>query len=269
MMDVVSPTSVAAPCKLDDTAIERIMFVGLIFNFRQIASPTGATISTVATLSINALIKPANRDIKIVTHITFLDFSRSRSAKRFGIWESIKYCTMIIVPEIIMRTFQLTVAGKSDNGSIPTAKNTMAVASAYSGLYFGFSIIRTYIKTNKIKARVFKVRTPLFSYYQLTITSIYVSICSIFENGAIFILSSVYIAKGSPLDESAGLPKKKGKTDLFVVAVIIDEAAVGDDLTFGIGEGLDLFGFAFGDDLGAVYKIHAAVIELDHDELLL
>jgi len=60
---------------------------------------------------------------------------------------------------------------------------------------------------------------------------------------------------GSPLDESAGLPKKKGKTDLFVVAVIIDEAAVGDDLTFGIGEGLDLFGFAFGDDLGAVYKV--------------
>ena len=33
------------------------------------------------------------------------------------------------------------------------------------------------------------------------------------------------------------------------------------------GEGLDLFGFAFGDDLGAVYEVYAAVIELDHDDL--
>ncbi len=52
--------------------------------------------------------------------------------------------------------------------------------------------------------------------------------------------------------------------------------AVGHGALFGFrlvrlfaGEGLDLFGFAFGDDLGAVDKINAAVIEFDHDDFLL
>ena len=63
MIDVVSPTSVAAPCRLDETAMDRIIPTGLIFSFRQIAMPTGATISTVATLSMNAEIRPENRDI--------------------------------------------------------------------------------------------------------------------------------------------------------------------------------------------------------------
>ena len=63
MMEVVSPTRVAAPCRLEETAMDRIIPTGLIFSFRQMASPTGATISTVATLSIKALMMPAKRDM--------------------------------------------------------------------------------------------------------------------------------------------------------------------------------------------------------------
>jgi hypothetical protein len=107
------------------------------------------------------------------------------------------------------------------------------------------------------------------------------------------------------LGESAGLPR-----GLLIVAIVVDEAAVGDDPALGVGQradralkfgdgavglhsiggdvvvlledrlaetgdedviaqGFDLFGFALGDDLGAVYKVHAAVIELDQVNLLL
>jgi hypothetical protein len=52
--------------------------------------------------------------------------------------------------------------------------------------------------------------------------------------------------------------------------VIGHGALFGFGLISGLsGQGLDLFGFAFGDDLGAVYKVNAAVIELDHDDFLL
>ena len=47
------------------------MATGEIFSFLQIARATGATIYTVATLSIKAEIMPEKRDIKIVVHITF------------------------------------------------------------------------------------------------------------------------------------------------------------------------------------------------------
>ena len=78
MIDVVSPTSVAAPCRLEETAIERIIGTGEIFSFLQIAMPTGATISTVATLSINAEMDDtgrfteANGTVRIILH-TFLE----------------------------------------------------------------------------------------------------------------------------------------------------------------------------------------------------
>ena len=75
-MDVVSPTSVAAPCKLEETAMDRIIGTGLIFSFLQTAMPTGATMRTVATLSMKAEIMPAKRDMKIVTHMTFGALSR-------------------------------------------------------------------------------------------------------------------------------------------------------------------------------------------------
>jgi hypothetical protein len=46
-----------------------IIDTGDILSFLQIASPTGAIINTVATLSIKADTIPAKRDIKMVTHI--------------------------------------------------------------------------------------------------------------------------------------------------------------------------------------------------------
>ena len=90
MMDVVSPTSVAAPCRLDDTEIERIIPTGSIFNFLHMASPIGATISTVDTLSMKADIMPAKSDMRMVTHMAFLLVDSSMSARRTGIPESIK-----------------------------------------------------------------------------------------------------------------------------------------------------------------------------------
>ncbi len=90
MIDVVSPTSVAAPCRFEETAIDKIIGTGLIFSLRQIARPTGATISTVATLSINAETTPANRDMYTATIMAFLDRSSSISAIRFGIFDSMK-----------------------------------------------------------------------------------------------------------------------------------------------------------------------------------
>ena len=57
---------------------------------RQIATATGATIRTVATLSMKAEIRPENKDIYIVTIMRFLDFPKRRSAIFPGIPLSIK-----------------------------------------------------------------------------------------------------------------------------------------------------------------------------------
>ena len=67
---VVSPTMVAAPCKLEDTAMAISTGTGEIFSFREMASPTGATISTVATLSTKALMTPANSASTDTAHLT-------------------------------------------------------------------------------------------------------------------------------------------------------------------------------------------------------
>ena len=59
---VVSPTSVAAPCKLDDTAMAMSTGTGESLQLAgRWPSPTGATISTVATLSTKALMNPASK----------------------------------------------------------------------------------------------------------------------------------------------------------------------------------------------------------------
>ena len=63
MMEVVSPTRVAAPWRLEETAMDRIIPTGLIFSFRHTAMPTGATMSTVATLLIKAEMTPEKRDM--------------------------------------------------------------------------------------------------------------------------------------------------------------------------------------------------------------
>ena len=90
MIEVVSPTSVAAPCRFEDTAMQRIMVTGEILSFLQMARPTGATISTVATLSMNAEMIPEKADMSTVTHSTFGASLRSHSAILFGILDSMK-----------------------------------------------------------------------------------------------------------------------------------------------------------------------------------
>ena len=63
MMEVVSPTRVAAPCRLEETAMASSIPTGLILSFLQMARPTGAIISTVATLSMKAETIPAKSDM--------------------------------------------------------------------------------------------------------------------------------------------------------------------------------------------------------------
>ena len=80
-MLVVSPTIVAAPCRLEETAMAINTGTGEIFSFLEIANPTGATISTVATLSTNALTIPANSANTVTAHLTLGTFTISTSAR--------------------------------------------------------------------------------------------------------------------------------------------------------------------------------------------
>ena len=70
--------------------MQMIMGTGLILSFLQMARPTGATMRTVATLSMNADMMPEKSDIRIVTHMTFFEMRRSASAILFGILDSMK-----------------------------------------------------------------------------------------------------------------------------------------------------------------------------------
>ena len=74
------------------------------FSRRAMASPTGATISTVATLSTKALMTPANRASTHTAHLTLGTRVMSCSAKRAGILLSMKRDTVPMVPAIISRT---------------------------------------------------------------------------------------------------------------------------------------------------------------------
>ena len=103
-MLVVSPTIVAAPCKLEETAMAINTGTGDIFSFLDMASPTGATIRTVATLSTKALIIPANNARTVTAHFTFGTLDINISARRAGILLSINSVTIPMVPPIIKRT---------------------------------------------------------------------------------------------------------------------------------------------------------------------
>ena len=105
-MAVVSPTRVAAPWRLEETAMAMIMGTGLIFNRLEMAMATGATMRTVATLSTNAEITPANRASITTAHLTLGTWARSTSAIRAGIRDSMNSDTMPMVPAIIISTFQ-------------------------------------------------------------------------------------------------------------------------------------------------------------------
>ena len=88
IIDVVSPTKVAAPCKLDETAILIITGTGETFSFFEIAMPIGASIKTVATLSIKAETSPLNTERTTRAAIPFGILAISPSAILFGILDS-------------------------------------------------------------------------------------------------------------------------------------------------------------------------------------
>ena len=119
MIAVVSPTSVAAPCRLEDTAMQMMKGTGLVFSLRQTATATGATIRTVATLSTNAEISPANRLRHTAAHRTLGTRFMIWSARRSGIRLSMNSCTMPMVPPIISSTLKSRLPGSSETGSIP------------------------------------------------------------------------------------------------------------------------------------------------------
>ena len=77
---------------------------GEIFSFRDMATPTGATISTVATLSTKALITPANTARAVTAHMTLGVFVIIISARRAGILLSINRLTRPMVAAIIIST---------------------------------------------------------------------------------------------------------------------------------------------------------------------
>ena len=83
------------------------------------ARPTGAIISTVATLSTKAETTPAKRDMATATHMTLGVFFKIRSARRLGILDSMKRATVPMVPASIMRTFQSIAEKTFFAGMIP------------------------------------------------------------------------------------------------------------------------------------------------------
>ena len=136
-MDVVSPTSVAAPCKLELTALARIGCTGEIFSFLEMASPTGASISTVATLSTKADTSPANSASAMMSHFTLGSTATSRSDRRFGILDRMNRSTVPMVPASIISTFQSTVPATSPNGTIRRSRNSAAADRADTARYLG------------------------------------------------------------------------------------------------------------------------------------
>ena len=130
MMAVVSPTRVAAPCRLEDTATPMMKGTGFVLSFLQISSATGAIISTVATLSMKAEIIPANRAIATAAARMLLTRSITRSARRAGILLSMKSATRPIVPAIIRITFRSMEGSTFPRGSMPVAMKTSAEPSA-------------------------------------------------------------------------------------------------------------------------------------------
>ena len=131
---VVSPTKVAAPCKLEETAIAIIKGTGFVFNFLQISRATGATISTVATLSTNAEIIPAKSAMATAAHLTFGTFSIIKSASNSGILLSMNRATIPIVPAIISKTLKSIAPTILPSGNIPVTIKIKAEPSAIYGL---------------------------------------------------------------------------------------------------------------------------------------
>ena len=137
IMEVVSPTKVAAPCKLEDTAIAMMPGTGEMLSFLERLSAMGATMSTVATLSTNALTNPANSESAMIAHLTLGILAMRRSASNAGILDSMKSATMPIVPEMTMSTFQSIAAPNRSHGSILRQRKSTPTNAAMYALNFG------------------------------------------------------------------------------------------------------------------------------------
>ena len=105
---VVSPTMVAAPWRLEETAMAISTGTGEMDSRRAMARPTGAIISTVATLSTKALMTPAKRASTVTAPRTSGTWRISCSARRRGIRLSMKRETVPMVPAIISSTLKST-----------------------------------------------------------------------------------------------------------------------------------------------------------------
>lgn len=110
---------------------------GDILSFFDMVTATGATISTVATLSINADMIPENNESETIAHFTLGTQFIILSARREGIFDSIKNPTTPIVPAIIIITFQSIAAATLFRGKIPKATNKTAEAKAIYALILG------------------------------------------------------------------------------------------------------------------------------------
>ena len=89
---------------MEETEIAISTGTGEIFSLREMARPTGATISSVATLSTKALTTPAKRLSAVTAHMTFGTFCIISSARRAGMRLSINSVTVHMVAEIISST---------------------------------------------------------------------------------------------------------------------------------------------------------------------
>ena len=104
---------------------------------------------------MNADINPENRDMRMISHMTVLALSIRISAIRFGIFDFIKNSTRIIVPAIIIRTFQLIAPGTEDSGRIPVTRKITAAPNTIKMRFDRKIVISTYIAINMITARIF------------------------------------------------------------------------------------------------------------------
>ena len=170
-MDVVSPTSVAAPCRLDDTATAIITGIGDTSAFFATAMPIGAIISTVATLSINAETTPLNTASSTNAMTAFGTFFIRLSASLLGIPESVKIPTVIIMPSSIKITLKSTALKISPKVNSPAirqpAAQVIAAPPVTKVLYLGKATIKTYIRTNTQRIKIF-ITTPFLIFLFIT-----------------------------------------------------------------------------------------------------
>ena len=127
---------------------------GFVFSFLHISRATGATISTVATLSTKADITPENNAIATAAQRTLGTLSIIRSASSSGILLSMNRATIPIVPAIIRITLKSIVPRTFSSGSIPETIKTSPDARAMYGLYLLNTSISIYVTAKRTIAHI-------------------------------------------------------------------------------------------------------------------